>query len=96
MTVCDLDTLLSEHSVKGKRVFVRADLNVPMRGDQVADRARIEASLPTLRRLTATLGSLVIGLAVAADALGLGEDPTFEKECLRRALSHEFRRMLAI
>ncbi|MGV9771809.1 phosphoglycerate kinase [Streptosporangium sp. NPDC003464] len=42
---------LSEFDVKGRRVLVRADLNVPLDGDVITDDGRIRASVPTIQEL---------------------------------------------
>jgi 3-phosphoglycerate kinase len=44
-------TQLSELDVRGKRVLVREDLNVPMDDGKILDYARVDAALPTLRWL---------------------------------------------
>ncbi len=53
---------LDDIDVKGKRVLVRADLNVPMKDDVVTDALRIERQAPTIREL-AEKGARVIVLS---------------------------------
>ncbi len=53
-----IDELLSE-GVTGKRVFVRADLNVPLDGTTITDDGRIRAVVPTVKAL-ADAGARVI------------------------------------
>src|SRR5215468_12041648 len=50
MAVMGLDALIAR-GVRDKRVFVRVDLNVPMRDGAISDDTRVRASLPTLQRL---------------------------------------------
>lgn len=61
MAVPSLDDLLRDPAaLRGRRVFVRADLNVPLRDGKVGDDTRIRATLPTLRRLVAAGARLVV------------------------------------
>jgi phosphoglycerate kinase len=53
-----IDELLAE-GVTGKRVFVRADLNVPLAGGEITDDGRIRAVLPTVAKL-AEAGARVV------------------------------------
>ncbi len=46
--------------VAGRRVLVRADLNVPLDGDRITDDGRIRASLPTLQSLVERGGRVIV------------------------------------
>ena len=59
---------LDDMDVKGKRVLVRADLNVPLSDGEVADDTRIRASLPTLQLLV-DRGVRLVGI----DYLSIGD-----------------------
>ena len=51
---------LENFVVAGKRVFLRCDLNVPLKDGKITDDGRIRASLPTIKTLLANGASLVI------------------------------------
>jgi phosphoglycerate kinase len=53
-------TTLNELDVQGKRVFLRCDLNVPLKEGKITDDGRIRASLPTINTLLSKGASLVI------------------------------------
>jgi phosphoglycerate kinase len=54
-----IDELIDE-GVTGKRVFVRADLNVPLDGDSITDDGRIRAAVPTIRKLAGSGARVVV------------------------------------
>jgi phosphoglycerate kinase len=51
---------LAHFDVAGKRVFLRCDLNVPLKDGVIKDDGRIKASLPTIQLLLKKGASLVI------------------------------------
>ncbi|MGJ9401932.1 phosphoglycerate kinase [Arthrobacter sp. KK5.5] len=61
MTSRTLDDLLAD-GVRGRRVLVRSDLNVPLDGSTVTDDGRVRASLPVLSKLV-DAGARVIVMA---------------------------------
>jgi phosphoglycerate kinase len=57
-----LSTLDDLGDLRGKRVLVRSDLNVPLDGDRITDDGRIRASVPTIEQLTSA-GARVLVVA---------------------------------
>ena len=52
-TVADVD-------VKGKRVLMRVDFNVPLEGSRITDDRRIQQALPTIKNVLDRGGRLVL------------------------------------
>ena len=47
-------------NVKGKKVLVRCDFNVPLKNGEITDETRIVAALPTIKKLIADGGKLIL------------------------------------
>jgi phosphoglycerate kinase len=89
---------LDEVDVKGKRVLLRIDLNVPTENGRITDATRIERALATIREITGKGGKAIIlshfgrpkgrdpkdSLQPVAEALGeqLGRPVAFAGDCI--------------
>ena len=85
-TVKDVD-------VRGKRVLVRVDFNVPLAGDAVTDDTRIRAALPTIRYLI-DHGARVVLMSHLGRPKG-EPDPQYSLKPVRRVLQRMIGRNVA-
>ena len=51
---------LTEFQLSGKRVLLRADMNVPLRGGTITNTERIDRSLPTIKHILEEGGSIIL------------------------------------
>ncbi|MEO6955405.1 MAG: phosphoglycerate kinase [Antricoccus sp.] len=78
-------TDLLKDGVRGRNILMRADLNVPLDGDVITDRGRIEATAPTVMKLS-DAGAKVIIMAHLGRPKG-EPDPRFSLKVAVTALS---------
>ena len=79
-TVRDID-------LKGKRVLMRVDFNVPMEEGAVTDDKRIKAALPTIQYVLDARGASLILMSHLGRPKGTGFDPEFSLKPASEALA---------
>jgi len=89
---------LDDKDVAGKRVLMRADLNVPMKDGRISDQTRLDRLLPTLRELAAKNARVIVishfgrpdgrdmkyslGPLASALELAMGQPVKFVSDCI--------------
>jgi phosphoglycerate kinase len=83
---------LDQADVKGKRVLVRVDLNVPVEDGKVADTTRIERVAPTIREIADRGGKVIL---LSHFGRPKGRDPTQSLKLLAPAIAEVLGRPVA-
>ena len=50
----------SEHNFSGQKALIRVDFNVPIKEGKITDDTRIKAALPTIKKVLADGGSVIL------------------------------------
>jgi phosphoglycerate kinase len=83
---------LDEADVRGKRVLVRVDLNVPVENGKVADTTRIERVAPTIREIADKGGKVIL---LSHFGRPKGPDPAQSLKLLTPAIAAVLKRPVA-
>src|SRR5215470_2896958 len=83
---------LDDVDVKGKRVLLRVDLNVPAENGRVTDATRLERVAPTITELSAKGGKVIL---LAHFGRPKGPDPKESLKPVAAALSQVIKKQIA-
>src|SRR3978361_2387199 len=84
---------LDDVDVKGKRVLLRVDLNVPMENGQVSDATRLERIAPTITEISGKGGKVIL---LAHFGRPKGRDPKESLKPVAAALAEGIRKPVAV
>src|SRR5262249_5276736 len=88
----DMFRTLDEADVRGKRVLVRVDLNVPVDNGKVTDTTRIERVAPTIREIADKVGKVILLSHLGRPK---GPDPAQSLKLLTPAIAAVLKRPVA-
>ena len=89
----DMFHTLDEANVRGKRVLVRVDLNVPLENGKVTDTTRIERVVPTIREIADKGGKVIL---LSHFGRPKGPDPAQSLKLLMPAIAAVLKRPVAL